>query len=212
MQIGVGTVVSGSFVTINWANSSYYIKSEIDPTGGSSYSINNTSQLLSVPYALQAGNAPTLQYPDGYLNANSVIFDSTTKTYTVPSGKNLYLTVNFGIIIDNDTLNSFGGSNYWGSLLVGSNQVVKDYQSSLVNDIGFLVDQSVSVILANLSKGNFVVPNGKTFILLGVPRGWGNLNINGIGKSLANNDYPQPLIFKSGTIFSGSCILNGYLK
>lgn len=54
LEIGSGTVVSGDFTTIDWANDTYFIKTEIDPTGGTSYTITGTSQLLSVPYALQA--------------------------------------------------------------------------------------------------------------------------------------------------------------
>jgi hypothetical protein len=56
IEIGGGTVVSGSFLTINWANGPYFINTETDPAGGSNYSITSTQQLLSVPYALFAGN------------------------------------------------------------------------------------------------------------------------------------------------------------
>ena len=53
-EIGGGTVVSGNMATINWANGPFYIKTETDPTGGTSYTITGTSQLLSAPYALYA--------------------------------------------------------------------------------------------------------------------------------------------------------------
>lgn len=56
LEIGAGTVVSGAFSTIDWVNGPYYIKIETDPTGGTSYTITGTSQLLSVPYALHAKN------------------------------------------------------------------------------------------------------------------------------------------------------------
>ena len=62
LEIGSGIVVSGDFSTIDWANGPYYLKTETDPTGGTSYSISGTSELLSVPYALYAktsGNAGT---------------------------------------------------------------------------------------------------------------------------------------------------------
>ncbi len=58
-------VVSGNFSTIDWGNGIYFIKTEIDITGGTSYVITNTSQLLSVPYTFYAqkagiaGNAAT---------------------------------------------------------------------------------------------------------------------------------------------------------
>ncbi len=47
------------FNTIDWANDIYFIKTETDPTGGSTYTITGTSQLLSVPYALHAKTAET---------------------------------------------------------------------------------------------------------------------------------------------------------
>jgi len=54
IEIGSGTPVSGSFSTIDWSAGPYFIKTETDPSGGSSYSISGTSQLMSVPYALYA--------------------------------------------------------------------------------------------------------------------------------------------------------------
>ncbi len=57
IEIGGGTVISGNIATINWAAGPYFIKTETDPAGGSSYSITNTTQLLSVPYAEFAGTS-----------------------------------------------------------------------------------------------------------------------------------------------------------
>jgi hypothetical protein len=56
IEIGGGVPVTGTFAGINWANGPYFIKTETDPNGGTNYTINGTSQLLSVPYALYAGN------------------------------------------------------------------------------------------------------------------------------------------------------------
>lgn len=57
LEIGSGTVLSGTFAGINWASGNYYLKTETDPSGGTSYSIAGTSQLLSVPYAMYAKTA-----------------------------------------------------------------------------------------------------------------------------------------------------------
>ena len=54
LQVGAGAVVSGTFSTIDWSTGSYYIKSEVDPTGGTTYTITGTAELISVPYALYA--------------------------------------------------------------------------------------------------------------------------------------------------------------
>jgi hypothetical protein len=59
-EIGGGSIVSGSFSSIDWESGPYYIKTETDPLGGSNYTIAGTSQLLSVPYALHAKNAESI--------------------------------------------------------------------------------------------------------------------------------------------------------
>ena len=56
IEIGGGTVVSGNFSTINWANGPYFIKTETDPTGATAYTIVGTNELMSVPYALFSAN------------------------------------------------------------------------------------------------------------------------------------------------------------
>ncbi len=61
LEIGTGTVVSGAFSTIDWADGPYFIKTEIDPIGGTTYTITGTSQLMSVPYALYAKTAETAE-------------------------------------------------------------------------------------------------------------------------------------------------------
>jgi hypothetical protein len=53
LEIGTGST-SDDFSSIVWSAGPYFIKTEIDPTGQSNYTITGTSQLLSVPYALYA--------------------------------------------------------------------------------------------------------------------------------------------------------------
>ena len=57
IEIGVGTVVTGTFAGIDWSTGVYFIKTETDPTGGTSYTITGTSQVLSVPYSFYAKTA-----------------------------------------------------------------------------------------------------------------------------------------------------------
>jgi uncharacterized protein (TIGR02145 family) len=56
IEIGAGTIVTGTFAGIDWSTGTYFLKTETDPAGGTSYSITGTSQLLSVPYAFYANN------------------------------------------------------------------------------------------------------------------------------------------------------------
>lgn len=109
LEIGGGTPVTGSFVAIDWSAGPYFIKTETDPTGGTSYTIAGTSQLLSVPYALYAKSAGNIMTPVGFfanqtvgsfqpigygittISFNSEDFDSgnnfntTTSEFTVPN-------------------------------------------------------------------------------------------------------------------------------
>ena len=88
IEIGGGTVVSGNFSTIDWANGPYFVKTETDPVGGTSYSITGTSQLLSVPYALHAKNTDAWQMKTDtvYTNYKVMINDNSV-------GKDLLLKV-----------------------------------------------------------------------------------------------------------------------
>ena len=64
IEIGNGTTITGTFAGIDWSNGPYFIKTEIDPSGGSSYSLTGTSQILSVPYAFyseSSGDAARLK-------------------------------------------------------------------------------------------------------------------------------------------------------
>ena len=59
LQIGMGTVVTGTFACIDWAAGPYYVKTETDLAGGTNYTIISSNELLSVPYALFSANGPT---------------------------------------------------------------------------------------------------------------------------------------------------------
>lgn len=59
LEVGEGNVVSGTFSSIDWSDGPFFLKTEIDPNGGTSYSITGTTQLMSVPYALHANTVGT---------------------------------------------------------------------------------------------------------------------------------------------------------
>lgn len=115
LEIGGGTVLSGNFSTIYWRGDKYFVKTELDATGGNNYTNMGTSQLLSVPYALHAKTAKNLI--GGY--ARPMIYNLTKtaadKEVTTPAiGKNgiftlfagdLYLRNFWGVCIDRNAGN-----------------------------------------------------------------------------------------------------------
>lgn len=54
LEIGNGSNILGNIAAIHWGGNAYFLKTEMDPLGGSSYLPMGISQLLSVPYALHA--------------------------------------------------------------------------------------------------------------------------------------------------------------
>lgn len=51
LEIGTGNSVTGNLSTINWNASSYFIKTEVDPTGGTTYVLDTVDEITSVPFA-----------------------------------------------------------------------------------------------------------------------------------------------------------------
>lgn len=86
IEIGGGTVESGTFSSIPWANGPFFIKAETDPTGSSTYTITGTTQLLSVPYSLYANTAGN-GLPPG-TQAGQMLYWDGTKWTTLPKGSN----------------------------------------------------------------------------------------------------------------------------
>ena len=118
LQIGAGTPISGTFASIDWSNGPYFIKTETDPTGGTTYSITGTSELLSVPYALNSAD------------------NKWTSTGTNISNNNTG-NVGIGISAPNPTAYGYSGTN---KVLEISNTVSNSHSqlvlSSEISNIG----------------------------------------------------------------------------
>ncbi len=93
LEIGTGTT-SDDFSSIDWSAGPYFIKTEMDPTGGTNYNITGTSQLLSVPYAL---HAKTAEIVTGTIT-------ETDPTYTASEAANI-------TIYDITNLGNLSGAN-----------------------------------------------------------------------------------------------------
>ena len=79
LEIGAGTT-SDDFSTIDWSAGPYFIKTETFPTGGVSYSITGTSQIMSVPFALYVKTA-------GSSETNATNIDNNTIAIALNTSK-----------------------------------------------------------------------------------------------------------------------------
>jgi len=136
LEIGGGTALLGNFSAINWADGPYFIKTEIDPHGGTSYSIKGTTQLLSVPYAFYAKTAGPVTENDpifraspakGITNADITNWNNKDDSNTNELQK-LRINGNQLSITDGNTVTlptGSGGGDQWGTQVVASDATLK---------------------------------------------------------------------------------------
>jgi hypothetical protein len=97
LGVGTGTVANGSFSGISWPIGSKYLKTELDPAGGTNYTLTGTTQLLSVPYALYASSAGTSSNSYWSVNGNNSIVNTNTGDVGINLGGSALLnTVQIG--------------------------------------------------------------------------------------------------------------------
>ncbi|WCO00256.1 hypothetical protein [Psychroserpens ponticola] len=139
LNIGQGTSNSGSFSEINWGINSKFLKVEVDPNGGTNYSIIGTNQLMSVPYALYSESVNISSLPQSIKaksNTSEIIVVYTdTNAYGFYGDGNWSSTALNGnpigaiatdntIVVYTDT-NAYGfyGSGNWSSTSLNGNPI-----------------------------------------------------------------------------------------
>ena len=127
LHVGGGIVQNGDFTAIDWSNGPYFLKTEIDPTGGTYYTVEGTQQLLSVPYALYAGNAA---------NSFSGSYNDLTDQPTIPTVPT----------------NVSAFTNDAGYITMDSVPVIPTNVSTFVNDARYVTVDSIPAIPTNISS------------------------------------------------------------
>jgi hypothetical protein len=137
VAIGGGTILSGSFNSINWGFQDKYIRTELSTNNGITFSTLGTSQLLAVPYAMYAGTAnnPGPQGPAGPQgpqgatgpagpqgpqgisgsNGNTILSGTTAPLSTQGNNGDYYLNTTTNILYGPKTSSGWGS----GTILTG---------------------------------------------------------------------------------------------
>ncbi len=84
LSIGTGTVLAGDFDNIDWAGSSHFINIEADTSDGTNFYDMGTTQLVSVPFALESNHTSSLTLADTLGNRYHVMVDTNGNLYTEP--------------------------------------------------------------------------------------------------------------------------------
>ena len=113
VNVGMGTVVSGTFSGINWGKNAKFLQVELDPAGGTTYTDLGTTQMMSVPYALFAGIVSENQSTNRQLKTKSNIVLPINPTIidsvTISKGQFLRIEGKVGLN-SSQTINSIGFS------------------------------------------------------------------------------------------------------
>jgi uncharacterized protein (TIGR02145 family) len=201
ISIGGGVKVSGDFDKIDWAKGPYFVKTETDPAGGTSYSLITTSQLLSVPFALYAANnqvgpkgdkgdkGELGSFPSGTSSGEMKYWDGSSWVSLTPGTNGQGLTLcdglptwtTGGICPGKITTLNCAGVSVNGSL---NNVTAASNVSFLISYSGGngrpYSSQSISStgvvgLTATLQVGSFATGNGSLiFIVSGTPSSLGN--------------------------------------
>lgn len=137
LEIGTGTVVSGAFTGINWANGPYYIKTETDITGGTLYTIAGTTQLMSVPYALFSANATPI---GGFTHYLGEAFDGGIIFYLYKGADGLehglIVSLTEGTFVWSNSTFTFVSANRTEDGTYNTNLMVNSPAKTFVNSLG----------------------------------------------------------------------------
>ncbi len=168
------TMIGGAgFDAIDWGNGPYYLKSEVDPDGGTNYILTTTQQMVSVPYALHAGTVDSIIGGVNFTESDP-IFSAWNKDYndlinkpTIPTNVS-ELTNDAGYLtsftetqvlsISNDTIYLTGGSyvklptGFSGDYNDLTNRptipTVPTNVNELTNDAGYITDFTETQVLS----------------------------------------------------------------
>ncbi len=151
LEIGSGTVVSGDFTTIDWANDTYFIKTETDPTGGATYTITGTTQLMSVPYALHAKTAETITGGITETDPTFTAWDKSTGiSITESQISDLTHTVDTDTQLDEAAVDGFVANNGY---------LTTEVDGSVTNEIELPVGGTNGQVLETDGSGNYTWVN-----------------------------------------------------
>ena len=196
LEVGIGTVTSGTFTTINWSQGPYFLKTEMDVNGGSNYTITGVTEFVSVPYALTANSVKTLS--NGANVGDMNYWNGTTwvplnkgvqgQTLTFCDGKPTWaiggvcpgtITVlNCSSATNNGTLTATTTATGATSVISYTGGNGGSHNGQVVTSTG------VAGLTATLQAGTFTNGNGSlTYIITGIPATSGTasfaLNIGG---------------------------------
>lgn len=199
LNIGNGTLVSGSFSTINWSLGNYFVKNELDITGGSSYVFMGTSQLVSVPYALyseKSGNS--ISDHDTSATNEIQLLSISGDSLHITSGNSVYLSG--AVDLDASQTNELQNLNLQNdtlSISSGNYVVFQNYTDADTDSTNEIQSISINNDTISLSNSNsIVIPQ---ISIVGTAN---QINVSNVSSNYTLST-PQDISMTSSPTFSG---------
>ncbi len=153
LDIGAGSPVSGSLTAIDWSTGTYFLETEVDPAGGTNYSLVGKSQLLSVPYALYAGKSAGADSKFEVMAHNQTSTDSALFVVRDRNGNAVFTVYENGVEISYDE--SVKGAK--GGFTVGGRTTAKGVLQNILTVNSDSVRVYIDTTETKGAKGGFVV-------------------------------------------------------
>ena len=158
ISVGTGTVVSGVFNNVDWINNTYFLKTELDVSGGTNYVFMGISQILAVPYALHAQTASSVLGDNDTSATNEIQQLSIVGNQLVLDNGGNSVTLSGTIDLDADPTNELQALNISNDTLYlsqGNYVLISDYLQSLSNTAGTIsISGNNTITLADSSSTN----------------------------------------------------------
>ena len=183
---GQGTVVSGTFANVDWSAGPYFIEVAADVTGGTTYSVLGSQQLMSVPYALFTKSAETFISGD----YNNLINQPAVPTMTSE------LTNDSGFITSPDDADADPMNEIQDITLSGSNLTISGGSTIDLSSIGTqLTEAEVDAYVANNGYLTSEVDGSNTNELQTLSVSGDSVTLSNTGGTIA---LPDPVKKESG--------------
>ncbi|MBK8643552.1 MAG: tail fiber domain-containing protein [Saprospiraceae bacterium] len=171
--IGYGFPLLGRFNQINWADGGFFLKTEIDPNGGSNYELSSISPFLSVPYALYAEKTKLDAGPGIMVEGNRISAEDSSSMNEIQilslNNNQLNLSKGGGSVTLSTTADNWGAQVVvTNTTLTGDGTISKplglsdnSVSSSKILNGSILLEDLASGVIPNYSAGNGIQLNNQ---------------------------------------------------
>ena len=206
---------------------------QVTVTGGANITVSEAGNTIIIDHVSAGSSDASIAYPDGLASMIPITESISSGTpYTVPAGRNLYITNIYNPAGDVLKIGPYDIMDFQGNastklpIIAATGQIISTNGAMTVN--GFLVDAVVTPVTVDVTSGGaYVVPAGRTLVITNVftNRDQAIWQLRIAGVIVLDLNYSgqtfyldQPLIagegqpVEVGAPYTHAGVINGYLR